>query len=105
MKKFTSSGIVWGNYWGGGSGGYKATIIKTKSLKTLLKKAEEMLKNGSLDSGMGFENLNGAYLNIKIEDIKIINDKEYIYTSYQVEIIGELEEEEIDISLEADLYA
>ena len=53
-----------------------------------------MLKDGSLDSGMGYESVYGAVLRAKIEDIKIIDDKEYINTSYQILTIGKVSRHE-----------
>jgi hypothetical protein len=90
MKKYSSTGIVWGNCWGGGQSGYTTRKIYGNSLKDLRKKAETMLSDGSLDSGMGYESLIGAILCVKIEDVKTIKGKEYINTTYRELCVGKL---------------
>lgn len=96
MKRFTANGIVFGNCWGGGACGYKARTIQSNNFSKLVKEAKRQLKTGELDSGMGFESLYGACLDITIEDIKKINKKEYINTEHSELFIGKLTDNEID---------
>jgi hypothetical protein len=59
-------GAVLGNYWGGGAGYYASAYsgrefdTKKKAIKFL----DDMLKDGSLDSGMGYESLIGYMIPI-----------------------------------------
>ena len=100
QKKYIARGLVWGNYWGSGRGGYKSETIEAKTMETLLKKANKMLADGSLDSGMGYESLVGAML--EIEEIETIKkaDKEYQRSEYLLETIGELNEKEEEFLME-----
>jgi hypothetical protein len=87
-KRITVTGIVYGNCWGGGQSGFKARKIEGDTLKEVKDEAKRMLEDGSLDSGMGFESLNGAVLEAKIKTIKMINGEEYINTKHLIFTIG-----------------
>lgn len=93
-QQYTATGIVWGNCWGGGKCGYAAEKITGDTLGEVKAEAERMLKDGSLDSGMGFESLYAATLNVKIETIKEIDGKEFIHTDYTVLYLGAVTENE-----------
>lgn len=88
MKRITVTGIVYGNLWGGGEAGFKARKIEGGTLKEVKDTAKRMLEDGSLDSGMGFDGLNGAVLKAKIETIKMIDGEEYINIKYHVFTVG-----------------
>lgn len=103
MKTYTASGLVYGKYWGGGSGAYKASSLEAKTIKGILSQARTDLKTGALDSGMGYESLTGALLNIEIKDTIIIKDKTYINTEYKQVFIGKLTAKEKDFLIECDL--
>lgn len=98
-KEYIANGTVLGKCWGGGFGGYKSREIRARSKAELLKKAKKDLKSGALDSGMGFEFLKGAYLNIEIIDTIIVKGKEYKRSEYTDEFIGDLTEKEQDFLL------
>lgn len=99
--KYESTGLVYGNYWGGGQGAYKARSLSSDSKEELLKQAEEGL-NGSLDGGMGYESLIGAILNITKTTTINIDGKEFVNKEYETEFIGDLTEEQIDFLIECD---
>lgn len=101
MKTYTSKGIVWGDLWLGGKGGYEAKTITATTKQKLLAKAKKMLDDGSLDAGMGFASLYGAYLTIRATDTKIIDGKEYVHDDYDYAVIGNLTNEEIEASIYA----
>lgn len=92
---FNAKGVVLGNYWGGGEGSYPSRKLDNfKSKKELLDEAKKLLKSGALDSGMGYESLIGAILEIeKVSTIKI-NNKTYTNTEYYIESIGNLTEDQ-----------
>ena len=93
---FISKGVVLGNNWGGGQSGYAARVLEANSKEELLNKANEALKDGSLDSGMGYESLIGAALEItKITQI-IVNNKLFTNKEYETEFIGDLDAESED---------
>ena len=94
MKKYIARGLVYGNYWGGGRGAYASETIKAPTIKKLLETAKKMLKDGSLDSGMGYESLIGAAFDV--EEVETIekNGKKYSRSEYSIELIGKLNEKE-----------
>lgn len=91
-KKFfyVITGLVLGNYWGGGSGSYPAKRLEGTNLDELLKEAEEGIETGSLDSGMGFESLEGARLVIETRTTIIFEGKEYTNSESKKRYIGKL---------------
>jgi hypothetical protein len=94
--EYKCKGHVIGNYWGGGKGSYPITKLKAVTKEELLKIANEKLKDGSLDSGMGYESLIGARLDIEEIDTVIVNDKSYSRSEYYTEFIGELTDDELE---------
>jgi len=94
MFKYKASGVVLGNLWGGGAGSYPSEKIEAKTKKELITEAKRMLKDGSLDSGMGFDGLNSAIL--CIEQIEIINKdgKEYQRSDFTECYIGKPSEKD-----------
>lgn len=102
MKKYILSGYVYGRYWGGGEGAYPCTIIKGSTKKEVEKKAVEMLKTGALDSGMGYESLIGAILDIKEVITRKIKGVEYTREVYYTNFIGDLTDSQKDFL--QDLY-
>ena len=91
---FTAKGVVLGNYWGGGKGAYEARQITANSKEELIKIAEEGIKDGSLDNGMGFQNLIGAALTIIIVTTVEIDGELFSNRSYDDMFIGNLSEDE-----------
>jgi len=102
-KKFTFTGVVLGNHWGGGKGSYPSTEFIASSEEEGIEKAEKMLEEGSLDSGMGYESLIGALLDIKETTTIEIDGKEFYNDQYNSMFIGNLTEEEMDF-LESNPY-
>ena len=94
--KFIAKGIVAGNCWGGGVCGYATKRIEEDTEELLIKKAESMLRDGSLDSGMGFESLIGAVLDVEHVKTVEIDGEEYCNSEYNLVSIGELTEEQND---------
>lgn len=97
-KNYEITGWVYGNYWGGGKGAYPAEKIYSNTLEEGIEKAKQMLDNGSLDSGMGYESLLAARLDIK-ETTKIkIDEQEFSHEEHDQIFIGNenLSEEEVD---------
>lgn len=97
MMKVTykSNGLVLGNYWGGGKGSYKATTFHSDvSKEDLIEQNKKALESGALDSGMGYESLIGAILNIETISTTEIDNKPFTNTEFELIFIGELTEEE-----------
>lgn len=104
MKRYIASGIVYGKTWGGGFGAYEAEKIEGNHRGLLIAEAQKMLKSGALDSGMGFEYLKGALLDIcEIETVKL-QGKVFTNKEYTQEFIGDLTEKEQDFLLDT-IYA
>ena len=103
-EKFESRGLVLGNLWDGGSGAYPATKLKANTREELIKQANEMLADGSLDSGMGFESLKGALLEIKTIETVEVNGKSFTHEEVEEEFIGDLSEVQQDFLNENEMY-
>lgn len=97
---YKSTGYVLGNYWGGGTGAYPSKVLTADSKEELLEKAKKSLSDGSLDSGMGYESLIGAVLNIVQTTTVEIDGKDFHNEETHVEIIGELSDDEEEFLLE-----
>lgn len=94
-KTYNATGAVLGRSWGGGQVAYpseKLTGYDTK--EALIKDAEEQLKNGSLDSGFGFESLKGAVLIIEEVSTVVIDKKNFHHEEYETVSIGDVTENE-----------
>jgi hypothetical protein len=100
--KFTSTGLVFGNYWGGGKGAYPAKNLSADTKEELIKKATDGL-DGSLDAGMGYESLIGALLIIKKTTTIIHDGKPFINEVIEDEFIGDLTEEDQDFLIECEM--
>jgi hypothetical protein len=93
-QRFECTGLVLGSLWGGQDGSYPARKINANTRQEILEKATDMLNDGSLDSGMGFESLMGARLEVKcIETIKI-KGREYENENTEVIFAGDLTPEQ-----------
>ena len=90
VKEYRSTGYVYGKLWGGGEGSYPAFPLSNISRIELIAEAIKGVKEGWLDSGMGYECLLGALLAIEeIETIEV-NSKEYSRSEFEIEFIGDL---------------
>lgn len=94
MKNYIARGFVIGTLWGGGEGAYPSTRIEAKTKKALLEQAEKMLADGSLDSGMGYESLSGALLDIEIVTTIVSDGKDFFHSDYESIYIGKLSEKQ-----------
>ena len=92
--KYKASGLVFGNYWGGGKGSYKAESLISETKEDLIKQINEGIANGSLDSGMGYESLKGAIMDIITITTIIHEGKPYINEETETELFGNLNEQE-----------
>jgi len=99
-KEYIASGLVYGKFWGGGFGAYTSREVKADTKAKLLSQAKKDLKSGALDSGMGFEYLKGAKLDIKEVETITLKGKEYTRADYIDVFIGDLTEKEQDFLLD-----
>lgn len=74
--------------WGGGAGFYKARSYSAPTMEELKELINKALDNGSIDSGMGYESLIGATMNICTKTQIFVEDKWFTNTEYQVEHFG-----------------
>jgi hypothetical protein len=94
---YSAEGVVFGNYWGGGSGSYASKRLSGYSTEeALLKDAERKIGDGSLDSGMGYESLIGARLEITKTVVITLDGEDFVNTSTVGHFIGDLTEEQMD---------
>ena len=98
--KFSAKGYVLGNYWGGGKGSYPTIRFTANTKEELLEKANKALLDGSLDSGMGYQSLIGAVLEIKKTTKVEIDGHDFFNEEIEEELIGNLKEEESDFLIE-----
>lgn len=105
MKTYKATGLVFGNYWGGGKGAFQSTPITASSRAEIIAQAEKMLDDGSLDGGMGYESLNGAILDVQETKTVEVNGEVFSKQSSQYEFIGKLTTDEEDFLEEALLNA
>ena len=103
-EKFESRGLVLGNLFMGGEGAYKAKTLKANTKAELIKQATEMLNDGSLDGGMGFDGLIGAMLEIKTIETVEVNGKLFTHEEVEDEFIGDLSEAQQDFLSETGMY-
>jgi hypothetical protein len=96
-KEYIAKGFVLGKIWGGGFGAYPSRELKAKTMNGLLREASKELKSGGLDSGMGFEYLKGAFLDIEIIETINIKGRNFRNSEYTSEIIGKLTNKEADL--------
>jgi len=95
-KEYIASGLVYGKLWGGGFGAYTSREVKADTKAKLLSQAKKDLKSGALDSGMGFEYLKGARLDIQEIETVMVKGKQYKRSDYTSQYIGNLTIEEVD---------
>lgn len=104
MITYRATGIVLGNYWGGGTGGYPAESLKADSRENLNKQILAGIADGSLDGGMGFESIIGAIMTIGTIDSRQIDGKQFIAHDYEQEVYGDLSEDQQDFLIQAATY-
>ena len=101
---YYARGLVIGSCWGGGKVGYSARNLQNRSKKELIKEINNRIEDGSLDSGMGFEEVLGALLMITKRTSKIIKGKEYVNKEYEESFFGNLNDREKEFLKESINY-
>jgi hypothetical protein len=90
---FTAKGIVYGKFWGGGRGYYPAKPQYAGTITELRKTISKELSKGSLDAGMGYEQLLGAFMLITKKTTVIVNGKVYENEDSFFESFGKIDNE------------
>ncbi len=103
-KSFKATGFVLGNYWGGGTGAYPTIGFTADTKEELLEKANVALKDGSIDSGMGYESLIGAVLDITVTTKVELEDENYFNEKFEFDTVGELTDKQYDFLQECCLW-
>lgn len=93
---FTAKGLVYGNYWGGGEGAYPTIKFRAETLPKLEKAVQEAFEDGGIDSGMGYQSLIGAVLEVTEERTIEYKGLEYVSLEYTEMTIGDLTEEQVN---------
>ena len=96
ITTFSAKGLVLGQLWGGGKAAYPAAKLEGPNKAALLLEAETRLADGSLDSGMGFESLCGALLEIGQSTFVTLNGKLFVNIEFERVFIGSLSEQDKD---------
>ena len=85
------AGVVLGNMWGGGTGCYESRTIHDATDKSaLMGQIQDMLEDGTLDGGGGFESLIGAVVEIWTEERIMIDGKVFTTTDGELVFFGSL---------------
>ena len=74
---YTADGVVLGNLWGSGKGWYPTRKYRDDTFTTLKGLIKQDFKSGALDSGMGFESLEGGMMIVVKHTIIEYNGKEF----------------------------
>ena len=90
VETYHASGLVYGRYWGGGEGAYKAISVKAGTIDELDEKIEQGIADGSLDDGMGYEKLIGAIMTVTIATKWIVNGDEFIKEESSSKFYGDM---------------
>ena len=96
-------GLVYGKYWGGGEGAYKAENYEGDDLDTIERAINDDIASGAIDSGMGYENVIGAYMEIETISTVLIEGKEYSNSEWEGNFFGNLTEKQEDFLMECNL--
>ena len=88
-RRFIGRGYVLGNCWGGGKCAYRSEQLVSENKESLLNVARRKIVDGSLDSGMGFESLIAAVIEVEEEITTVINGDIFVCRKYDSAIIGE----------------
>ena len=92
-KEYKASGWVLGNCWGGGKVWYQSNKYQSKTLKGIEKEIQKGIENGSIDSGMGFESILGAIIDItEIEKIDTGDGEPFKRENSMYNTFGEIED-------------
>ena len=105
MITYKATGIVLGNCWGGGTCGYAAETIRATNRASLVQQIENGLKDGSLDSGMGYESLIGAIMVVETIDTRKIDGKVFTAIDYEDEFFGDVTPEQEEMLMDAKFYS
>ena len=93
MIKYRATGMVWGNLWGGGQGGYPAETLESDTREELIGLIDAGLLDGTLDSGMGYESLVGAVMVIDEIDTRQIDGKIFVAIESDTYVRGDLSDQ------------
>ena len=91
---WSATGLVYGIDWGFNYIAYPSISFQNDSYEGLLAEANKALANESIDSGMGFESIIGALLEITCETSIEIEENTFINYTKTTVFIGDLTEEQ-----------
>jgi hypothetical protein len=101
---YKATGLCLGNYWGGGCGAYPTITFHSDNLNNLEININKAISDGTIDSGMGFKSMIGAYMTIeKIKSIEIDIDGKllpFTHIEYSEEFYGKLTDKEAEFLYE-----
>jgi len=100
-RTFKAEGLVLGNLWGGGKGAYPTIKVSADSKEELEKKINEELDSGGLDSGMGFNGLQGAIMIVTTVSRVEVDGKPFINREFETLSFGKLDEMDEEFLLDS----
>ena len=97
--QYKADGLCYGSYWGSGEGAYQAKKYHADTIEKLEKDIQQGINNGSIDGGMGYEKVIGAYMAIETIKIKNIKGVEFKNSTINYELYGDLTEDQQEFLL------
>lgn len=91
---YEATGLVYGNYWGGGAGAYSAHKYQNDDIEKMRTQILKDIETGAIDSGMGYERVKGALMTIETIETIEIDGKSYSNSEHEQEFFGDLSEDE-----------
>lgn len=98
-----ANGLVYGRDWEFNYGTYPSISFQNDTYEGLLAEASKALANDSIDSGMGFESILGALLEITCITSIEIEEHTFVNNEVTIEFLGDLTEEQ-QVFLEKSWY-
>lgn len=94
-QKVIAQGMVLGNYWEGGCGSYPTVFFYGETIEEVELQANKALKDGSIDSGMGFMSIIGAFLYVSVFTYIEIEGYTFNHEEKSSLVIGDLTDTEL----------
>ena len=92
---FEAAGLCLGNLWGGGKAIYRTEQYSSDKIETLIDEITKDIESGAIDSGMGFESIKGALMQITTIRTIFVDGRKFTSEEVDYSFFGNLDEEEM----------
>ena len=93
--RFEAVGLCVGNLWGGGIGAYPTERYSSEKIENLIDEITKDIESGAIDSGMGFESIKGALMQITTIRKIFIDGRKFTSDEVEYSFFGNLDAEEM----------